>query len=112
MTGEWYKAQLRWAEMADRDGLRSWQEGTYLLRAADAEAAFARALAIGRRGEVGHDEDGQYVGLRFAGVVTLDRLGAELPDEIEVAWVRQLPSARLPVGYEFAPEGSMPPASF
>jgi len=112
MNKEWYKARLRWAEMADRDGLRCWQDGMYLLRAVDADAAFRQALEIGRRGQTGHDEDGQYVGLRFADVVTLDRFGPELPDELEVAWERQPTKVPLPDGYQFEPERRVPPASF
>lgn len=112
MNKEWYIARLRWAEMADRDGLRCWQDGTYLLRAENSETAFQQALELGRRGQAGHDEEGQYVGLRFADVLTLDRLGAVLPDELEVAWVRRPTKVPLPDRYQFEPERRVPPASF
>lgn len=112
MSKEWYKVRLRWAEMSDRDGLRSWHDSVYLLRAEDPDAAFQQALTIGRRGQAGHDEEGQYVGLRFADVLTLDRLGAVLPDELEVAWARRPTKVPLPERYQFEPERRVPPASF
>lgn len=112
MNKEWYKARLRWAEMADRDGLRSWQDSIYLLRAEDPDTAFQQALEIGRRRQAGHDEDGQYVGLRFADVVTLDPLGPELPNELEVAWARRPTKQPLPDRYQFEPERRVPPTSF
>jgi len=84
----------------------------YLLRAVDRDTAFQKALDIGHRGPARHDEDGRYVGLRFADVVTLDRLGPVLPDELEVAWVRRPTKAPLPDGYQFEPERRVPPASF
>ena len=112
MNKEWFQARLRWAEMADDEGLRSWQESTVLFRSRDEEEAFEQALRYGRRREGGREEDGRYVGLRLAEVVTLDRIGAVLPDEFEVAWEHRAPTAPLPDDYLFAPEQRRPVASF
>ena len=44
----WFHARLRWAVMAGGEGLRHWEESDCFFRSADWEAAFTRALAIGR----------------------------------------------------------------
>jgi hypothetical protein len=112
MNKEWFQARLRWAEMADGEGLRGWQDGIVLLRASDEGEAFQKALRIGQRPQGGVEEDGGFVGLRLAEVVTLDRIGALIPDEFEVAWERRPAAKPLPDDYEFAPERRIPAASF
>ena len=112
MTMEWYQARLRWALMADGEGVRGWQESTLLFRSRDEEEAFQQALRFGRRREGGGDEDGRFVGLRLAEVVTLDRLGWVIPDEFEVVSERRAATEPLPDGYQIAPEQHRPVASF
>jgi hypothetical protein len=48
-TQQWYRARIRWAEMVEGRGIRNWEEGLYLFRSHDREAAFGRALES-RRG--------------------------------------------------------------
>jgi len=40
-------------------GIRNWEEGLYLFRSEDREAAFGRALEIGEGGQSGGDEEGR-----------------------------------------------------
>jgi hypothetical protein len=108
----WFHARLRWAVMADGgEGLRHWEESDCFFRSADWEAAFARALAIGRGRQAGHEEDTQFVETRLAAVVTLDCLGSD-PAVLEGAAVSVRPSE--PVGFDhvFRPEEVLPPPSF
>ena len=46
-TRPWYRAGIGWAEMVEGRGIRHWEEGLYLFRSEDREAAFRRALEIG-----------------------------------------------------------------
>ena len=91
-TRQWYRARIRWAEMVEGRGIRHWEEGLYLFRSEDREAAFRRALEIGEGGQSGGEEDGRqprWVETRLAEVATLDCLGSELEDEpLEVHWMR------------------------
>jgi hypothetical protein len=112
MNGEWYQARLRWALMADEEGLRHWQESVVLFRSADPGDAFQRALAIGRRREGGGEEAGRFVGLRFTEVVTLDRIGETIPDGWELISECHPATARMMDGDPFAPEQRIPAASF
>ena len=108
----WFHARLRWAVMADGgEGLRHWEESDCFFRSADWEAAFARALAIGRGRQGGHDEDTQYVETRLAAVVTLDCLGAE-PSVLEGEPVTIMPAEPVSFDPVFCPEEVLPPASF
>jgi hypothetical protein len=89
----WYRARIRWAEMVEGRGIRHWEEGLYLFRSENREAAFRRALAIGEGGQSGGEEGGhrrRWVETRLAEVVTLDCLGGELKEEepLEVHWIR------------------------
>ena len=52
-TRQWYRARIRWAEMVEGRGIRNWEEGLYLFRSEDREAAFRRALEIGEGGQSG-----------------------------------------------------------
>jgi len=112
MNMEWFQARLRWAVMADGEGLRGWQEGTVLFRSRNEREAFQKALSIGQRRQGGGEEDGRFVGLLLAEVVTLDRIGPVIPDEFEVAWEQRLAPEPLPDDYRFAPEQRTPVASF
>ena len=51
MKRQWYQARIRWAEMVEGRGIRHWEEGRYLFRSEDREAAFRRALEIGEGGQ-------------------------------------------------------------
>jgi len=46
-TRQWYRAGIGWAEMVEGRGIRHWEEGLYLFRSEDREAAFRRALESG-----------------------------------------------------------------
>ena len=54
---QWYRARIRWAEMVEGRGIRNWEEGLYLFRSEDREAAFVRALEIGEGGQSGGGEE-------------------------------------------------------
>ena len=47
----WFYARVRWAVMAERKGLRQWKESIFFLQATNREAAFQRALQLGKRGQ-------------------------------------------------------------
>lgn len=55
---EWYRARIRWAEMVEGCGIRRWEEGVYLFRGEDRQAAFRRASEIGEGGQSGGEETG------------------------------------------------------
>jgi hypothetical protein len=78
-TRQWYQARIRWAEMVEGRGIRHWEEGLYLFRSEDREAAFGRALEIGEGGQSGGEEETgrrtRWVETRLAEVVTLDCFG-------------------------------------
>lgn len=112
MNSNWYQARLRWAVAVDRQQLRHWEESVVLLRSGEQEAAFEKALAIGRRREGGIDEDGRWVETRLADVVALDLLGQELPDELEVSLERLPATEPLKDGLNFDPERRRPQPSF
>ena len=52
-TRQWYRARIRWAEMVEGRGIRHGEEGLYLFRSEDREAAFRRALEIGEAAKAG-----------------------------------------------------------
>ena len=106
-----FHARLRWAVMAgEGEGLRQWEESDCFFRSADWPAAFAKALAIRRSRQGGHEEGTQYVETRLAAVVTLDCPGAD-PDVLEGEIVSIVPAAPLGFEYEFRPGEVMPPPS-
>jgi hypothetical protein len=82
---QWYQARIRWAEMVEGRGIRNWEEGLYLYRSEDRDAAFQRALEIGEGGQSGGEEGTRrrtrWVETRLTEVVTLDCLGSELEEE-------------------------------
>ena len=107
----WFRARLRWAVMADEgEGLRHWEESDCFFRSLDWDAAFARALSIGRDRQRARDEDTQYVETRLAAVVTLDCLGED-PKVLEGQSVT-IPAAAVQFEHVFRPEEAIPPPSF
>jgi hypothetical protein len=113
-TKEWYQARIRWAEMVEGRGVRHWQEGVYLFRSEDFDSAFERAIAIGEGGQGGSEEGirrPRWVETRLAEVVTLDCLGSELDDELEVHWMRTRAKEKIAFEHRFEPAKKMPPPS-
>jgi len=93
------------------EGLRHWEKSHCFFRNADWEAAFARALAIGRERKGSHGEDTQYVETRLAAVVTLYCLGAD-PSVLAGESVTIMPADPVSFDPVFRPEEVMPSASF
>jgi len=115
-TRQWYQARIRWAEMVEGRGIRHWEEGLYLFRSEDRDAAFQRALEIGEGGQSGGDEESarrtRWVETRLAEVVTLDCLGDELEEEpLEVHWIRLPATERIPFDHKFQPAEQAPATS-
>jgi hypothetical protein len=114
-TRQWYRARIRWAEMVEGRGIRSWEEGLYLFRSENRAAAFQRALEIGEAGQSGGEEGARrlrWVETRLAEVVTLDYLGAELQEEpLEVHWIKLPASEKIAFEHRFEPAKKMPPPS-
>ena len=115
-TRQWYQARIRWAEMVEGRGIRNWEEGLYLFRSEDREAAFQRALEIGEGGQSGGDEESasrtRWVETRLAEVVTLDCLGEELEeDPLEVHWIRLPATEKIAFDHKFEPAKKAPLAS-
>jgi hypothetical protein len=111
-TRQWYRARIRWAEMVKGRGIRRWEEGLYLFRSEDREAAFQRALAIGEGGQSGGEEEGRrsrWVETRLAEVVTLDCLGVDLEEEpLEVHWMQWRAEEKIPFEHQFRPAHKVP----
>jgi len=106
-TRDWYQARIRWAEMVEGQGIRSWEEAVYLFRSEDFDSAFQRALAIGAGGQSGGEEAGKrrprWVETRFAEVVALDCLGSELDGEWEVHWMQWPAKEKISFAHKFEP---------
>jgi hypothetical protein len=114
-TRQWYRARIRWAEMVEGRGIRHWEEGLYLFRSLDREAAFQRALEIGEGGQSGGEEETRrrtrWVETRLAEVVALDCLGPELTEDeepLEVHWVRLLAPEKIAFEHKFEPAKKAP----
>lgn len=95
----WFGARWRWAVMAKAKGLRRW------------EAAFARALTIGRARQGAHEEDTQCVETRLAAVVTLECLGDD-PSVLRGESVAIMPIESVGFEQVFRPGEVLPPPTF
>lgn len=112
---QWYRARIQWAEMVEGRGIRRWQEGLYLFRSEDREAAFQRALAIGEGGQSGEEEQSRrgtrWVETRLAAVLTLDCLGPELSEHeepLEVHWMQLPATQKIAFDHRFEPAKKVP----
>ena len=111
---QWYQAEIQWAVMVEgKQGLRDWEESVYLFQAEGRDAAFQKALEIGRRDRHlhGHDEGRLWVETRLARIAVLEELGAN-PTEIEIYRGIRRATERLPFEHEFDPEGTTPMSVF
>jgi hypothetical protein len=107
---EWYQARIRWAEMVEGRGIRSWEEAVYLFRSEDYDSALERALAIGEGCQSGGEEGTRHprwVETRLAEVIMLECLGSELDDEVEVHWMRRRATEKIPFEHKFEPQFSL-----
>ncbi len=117
-TRQWYRARILWAEMVEGRGIRTWEEGLYLFRSENREAAFQRALEIGEGGQSGGADETRRrtrcVETRLAEVVALDCLGPELSEEeepLEVHWIRLPATEKIAFEHRFEPAKKIPPTS-
>ena len=111
---QWYQAEIQWAVMVEgQQGLREWEESVHLFQAESRDAAFQKALEIGRRDRHlhGHDEGRLWVETRLARITVLEELGAN-PTEIEIYRGVRRATERLPFEHEFDPEGTAPMSVF
>jgi inorganic triphosphatase YgiF len=111
---QWYRGDIQWAVMVEgKEGLRQWEESVYLFQSEDREAAFQKALEIGRRDRHlhCHEEDRRWVERRLARIAVLEELGVN-PTEIEVYLGTRRATERLPFEHEFNPEGTVPMSVF
>jgi hypothetical protein len=111
---QWYRAEIEWAVMVEgKQGLRGWEESVYLFQCEDRDAAFQKALEIGRRDRHlhGHEEGRLWVETRLARIAVLEELGPN-PKEIEVYLGARRATERLPFEHEFDPEGTAPMSVF
>ncbi|HEY2012822.1 MAG TPA: hypothetical protein VGH38_04940 [Bryobacteraceae bacterium] len=102
--------------MVEGRGIRAWEEGLYLFRSEDRDAAFQRALEIGEGGQSGGAEETrrrtQWVETRLAEVVTLECLGKELEEEtLEVHWMRLQATEKIAFDHRFEPSKKVPRTS-
>lgn len=81
----WYSARLRFAILTDREGLERYFDSVMLLRAESRDAAFARALELGREREQHYrNEEGVGVQWRLASIMSLDQIAAQNLNGAEV----------------------------
>lgn len=111
---QWYRAEIQWAVMVEgKQGLRQWEESVYFFQSEDRDAAFQKALEIGRRDRHldGHEEGRLWVERRLARVISLDEQGPN-PTEFEIHLGTRKATERLPFEHEFDPEGTVPMSVF
>lgn len=110
-AGSWYAAKLRFVVLLETTGAEDGEDSTYLLRSDSFEAAFARALELGRAAETEYlGGTGERVRWRFKEVVTLDVLQAADLDGVEVhsQFTPLGDDERYGFDHEFQPEASQP----
>jgi hypothetical protein len=102
--------------MVEGRGIRHWEEGLYLFRSDNREAAFRCALEIGEGGQSGGEEETRHrrrwVETRLVEVVALDCLGPELNEDeepLEVHWMRLPATERIAFDHKFEPAKKVPP---
>jgi len=111
---QWYRARIRWAEMVEGHGIRHWEEGLYLYRSEDWDAAFETALELGEGGQNGGDEETRrrtrWVETRLAEIVALDCLGDDLALEepMEIFYIRLPATEKIPFSHKFEPTKKEP----
>ena len=106
----WFSASVRLAVLIKGLGLDTFTQSVVVFRAADRDAAFARALALGRALETTYaNGDGEEVRWRLAEIVTLDQLKRDDLDGAEVYFTfEDEPTERLPFETVFHPADSEP----
>ena len=107
----WFSSKVRLVCLVEPKGATRFMESVFLFRAADFESAFIRALELGRRQEQTYaNADHQTVWWKLASVISLDQIGPELADGVEVySEPVPLPQGQeIPFHTEFAPEQSRP----
>jgi hypothetical protein len=107
----WFSTKLRYAVLREGAGLQFYMDSVRVLRAADYEHAFRRALAEGLRDEKAYtNADGQRVLWKLASIISLDRIGEDFADSQEVYSepVKVTEDHAVPFQHEFHPETSTP----
>jgi hypothetical protein len=97
--------------MHDRDGALDFNDCVYLFRSPkdDWRLALKAAVAAGQANEVSYDNpDGERIRWRVKEVLTLDCLGPELADPVEVHSTFRDPDRPIASGTRFEPESSQP----
>jgi len=105
----WFSAKLRYAILIEPTGLHRYSDSVFVFKSTDFEAAFRRALQIGREQEEEYlNSDGNRVRWKLASVISLDGL-QELIDGAEV-YSEPVPAngAEIPFDHQFRPEESTP----
>jgi len=109
---KWFHAQIRWAVLDDKHGLRSWEESAYIFQSDNHETAFEQAIAMGRHQEGIRKEGRRLIATRLAEIVSLDYWGTD-PSEFPLGpRGSQKATEHLPFDHVFDPEGAFPPPSF
>lgn len=110
-TLSWYAAKLRFVVLLETTGAEHGENSIFLMRSDSFDAAFARALQIGRRAE--HEylgATGEQVRWRLKEIVTLDVLQAADLDGVEVhsEFTPLGEDERYSFEHVFRPEASQP----
>jgi hypothetical protein len=111
MAAQWFSACLRLLVLVD-GAPQHYADSLVVIRAADWDAAFNRALDVGRNLERSYtNSEGEPVEWRLKEILTLDEIGDELTDGREVYFTRTpLPDGE-PDARTFRPEESRPTQS-
>jgi len=107
----WYAAKLRFIVLLETTGSEHVDDSIYLLRSDSFEAAFARAIEIGRAAETEYvGGTGERVRRRLKEIVTLDVLQAADLDGVEIHSEFMLlgDDERYSFDHVFQPETSQP----
>ncbi|MFO0665364.1 MAG: DUF4288 domain-containing protein [Polyangiaceae bacterium] len=110
----WFSATVRLACLFETSGLSRYMDSVHVFQADGFEAAFQRALDIGRHHEESYiNGEGVRVAWKLVSILTLDSLGAEIADGAEVCSgpVVATESERVSFDHVFAPEDSTPTQS-
>jgi hypothetical protein len=111
ISESWYAAKLRFVILLETTGSEDAIDSIYLLRSHSFEAAFTRALEIGRAAETEYlGGTGERVRWRLKEIVTLDALQAAELDGIEVhcQFMPLSDNERFAFDHVFQPEFSNP----